>query len=126
MLKRTPNIHIMTDFICGFPTETSHDHELLMELLKKYKFCSLNISQFYPRPGTLANKMKEINTKIVKARNREMSRLFKKYSLYKSRVGSKYIILITEYPSRGDDFISHNEQYEQIIIRNTGEEKNLE
>jgi len=123
LTRKIPNIHIMTDFICGFPTETLLDHKLSLGLLKKYKFLSLNISQFYPRLGTLASKMKRVNTKIVKARTREMSRIFRKYSPYRSRIGSKYMILVTEYSSRGNDFIGHNKQYEQIIIRNTG--KNL-
>ena len=36
--------------------------------MRKYKFPILNISQFYPRPGTPAAKMRRVATHIVKAR----------------------------------------------------------
>jgi len=57
-----PNIYIATDFICAFPTETEEDFEESMELVKLYKFPSLFINQFYPRPGTPAARLKKINT----------------------------------------------------------------
>lgn len=51
---RVPGITIATDIICGFPTETEEDFEQTMQLCQEYKFPVLNISQFYPRPGTPA------------------------------------------------------------------------
>jgi threonylcarbamoyladenosine tRNA methylthiotransferase CDKAL1 len=53
-------ITIATDIICGFPTETDADFEETVNLVKKYKFPSLFINQFYPRPGTPAAKMKRL------------------------------------------------------------------
>ena len=57
-----PDIYIATDFICAFPTETEEDFEESIELVKLYKFPSLFINQFYPRPGTPAARLKKINT----------------------------------------------------------------
>ena len=48
---KVPGITIATDIICGFPTETEDDFEETLELIKKYKFPSLFINQFFPRPG---------------------------------------------------------------------------
>lgn len=57
-----PEVYIATDFICAFPTETVEDFEESMDLLRKYKFPSVFINQFYPRPGTPAAKLKKIDT----------------------------------------------------------------
>ena len=55
---KVPNMIIATDVICGFPGETEEEFDETLKLVEKYKFPVLNISQFYPRPGTPAAKMK--------------------------------------------------------------------
>jgi len=52
--ERVPGISIATDIICGFPTETEDDFEETINLCTKYKFPSLFINQYFPRPGTPA------------------------------------------------------------------------
>ena len=44
------------------------------------RFPVLNISQFYPRPGTPAAKLPRVPTHVVKERTREVSALFASYS----------------------------------------------
>jgi threonylcarbamoyladenosine tRNA methylthiotransferase CDKAL1 len=51
---RVPEINIVTDIICGFPTETEADFDETLDLCRKYKFASLYINQYFPRPGTPA------------------------------------------------------------------------
>lgn len=58
--SRVPGITIATDIICGFPSETDADFEETMTLCSKYKFPSLFINQFFPRPGTPAAKMPRV------------------------------------------------------------------
>lgn len=53
-------VNIATDLICGFPTETEADFEETMDLVRDYKFPSLFINQFFPRPGTPAANMQRI------------------------------------------------------------------
>jgi threonylcarbamoyladenosine tRNA methylthiotransferase CDKAL1 len=43
--------------------------------VREYKFPSLFINQFYPRPGTPAARMKRIPTHEVKRRSRELSQV---------------------------------------------------
>jgi len=56
--SKVPGMTIATDIICGFPTETEEDFEETLELIREFKFPIVNISQFYPRPGTPAARMK--------------------------------------------------------------------
>ena len=65
VICRVPGITIATDVICGFPTETEEDFQDTMDQCKKYKFPSLFINQFYPRPGTPAARMTKVPTQQV-------------------------------------------------------------
>ena len=58
--ERVADMTLATDIICGFPTETDGDFNETLTLVDKYKFPVLNISQFYPRPGTVAAKWKKV------------------------------------------------------------------
>ncbi len=64
--RRVPGITIATDIICGFPGETEEDFEQTMELVRRYRFPSLFINQFYPRPGTPAAKMEQVLAHVVR------------------------------------------------------------
>merc|ERR1719336_783134 len=117
LLEHVPAIHIMTDFICGFPGEQPHHHEESMRVLRKYKFRSMNISQFYPRPGTVAASLPKLDTKVVKSRSREMTKFFHTYLPYEECVGNVYEVLVTEHANSKGDYVAHNKRYEHIIIR---------
>ncbi|KII60824.1 Threonylcarbamoyladenosine tRNA methylthiotransferase [Thelohanellus kitauei] len=116
MRQHVENINIATDVICGFPTETDEDFMETFELIKKYKFHSLFINQFYPRPGTVAARMVQLPAQIAKQRTKTISELFKSYSLYDDRVGQEYDVLIVEYAKDKQHLVGHNKFYEQILI----------
>lgn len=116
LIDKVQRIHISTDFICGFPTETNDDHQNSLNIINKYKFITLNISQFYPRPKTMAAKMKKLDTKIVKNRSREMTKLFKSYISFKDRIGEKHNVLITEIAKDGYHFVGHNKCYDHFLV----------
>lgn len=63
LMKKCPQLTIGTDIICGFPGETDKEHEMTLDLLRQFKIPVVNISQFYPRPGTIAARMKQLDTK---------------------------------------------------------------
>lgn len=66
-----PDMFLLSDIICGFPSESKEDWEATMELCRKYRFQGLHISQFYARPGTAAAKLKPLKSNIIKERWRE-------------------------------------------------------
>ncbi|GFN87171.1 threonylcarbamoyladenosine tRNA methylthiotransferase [Plakobranchus ocellatus] len=58
--EKVPDVNVATDLICGFPTETEEDFQGSLALVQQYKFASLFINQFFPRPGTPAFRMQRI------------------------------------------------------------------
>ena len=113
---RVPGITIATDIICGFPTESESDFTDTLDLVKKYKFPSLFINQFYPRPGTPAARMKRVPTNKVKDRSRELTKLFHSYSPYTNKNGETQTVLVTELSHDRQYFVGHNKFYEQVSV----------
>lgn len=111
-----PGITIATDIICGFPTETEADFEETVTLCEKYKFPSLFINQFYPRPGTPAAQMKRIPANLVKLRTKRLTDLFNSYEPYADRVGCEYVVLVTDISHDKNYYVGHNKFYEVIEI----------
>lgn len=70
--KEIPEIHISTDIIAGYPTETEKDFQKTLELLKEIKPEVLNVSKFAPRPRTKAKKLKQLKTEIIKERTKRI------------------------------------------------------
>ena len=54
-----PNIKISSDFIVGFPGESSHDFQLTMDLIETVKFDASFSFIYSPRPGTPAAKLED-------------------------------------------------------------------
>lgn len=116
--KVSGGLTVATDIICGFPTETDEDFQETMAICKKYKFPSLFINQFYPRPGTPAAKMKRVATnKEVKRRTKALTDFFYSYEPYKHNVGNVYEdVLVTDISHDQEYYVGHNEYYEQILL----------
>ncbi|KNC84384.1 hypothetical protein SARC_03400 [Sphaeroforma arctica JP610] len=117
LIDNVPHMTVSTDIICGFPTETAEEFEETLDLIKKYKFPVLNISKFYPRPGTPAANMKKVNTLECKQRSRAATILFNSYQIYTpERIGLEYMVLVTDVSSDGNYWVAHNQSFEQILI----------
>ncbi|XP_070603480.1 threonylcarbamoyladenosine tRNA methylthiotransferase isoform X1 [Erythrolamprus reginae] len=113
---RVPGITIATDIICGFPGETDEDFQETMKLVEEYKFPSLFINQFYPRPGTPAAKMPQVPAQIKKQRTKELSKLFHSYNPYDHKIGERQKVLVTEESFDSKFYVAHNKFYEQILV----------
>ena len=113
-----------------------------MALCDKYKFKSLFMNQFFPRPGTPAAKWEQIPRQDIKKRTKKLSELFNRYvnprnwsifvmlladplgkNFFSSYVpfigeeGKEYSVLITEMAHDGVSLVGHNKCYDQIIIK---------
>ena len=72
-----PDIALSSDFIVGFPGETSKDFDQTMEFIEKIKFVIAYSFMYSPRPGTPAAKYNQIEFKEKKARLSALQSLLK-------------------------------------------------
>ncbi|XP_036893864.1 threonylcarbamoyladenosine tRNA methylthiotransferase [Sturnira hondurensis] len=114
--EKVPGITIATDIICGFPGETDQDFQETVKLVEEYKFPSLFINQFYPRPGTPAAKMKQVPAQVKKQRTKDLSLVFHSYSPYDHKIGERQQVLVTEESFDSKFYVAHNRFYEQVLV----------
>ncbi|XP_026698919.1 threonylcarbamoyladenosine tRNA methylthiotransferase [Athene cunicularia] len=114
--KKVPGITIATDIICGFPGETDEDFQETVKLVEQYRFPSLFINQFYPRPGTPAAKMHQVPAAVKKQRTKDLSQLFHSYNPYDHKVGERQRVLVTEESFDSNYYVAHNPFYEQVLV----------
>jgi threonylcarbamoyladenosine tRNA methylthiotransferase CDKAL1 len=121
LIKNVPGITIATDVICGFPYETSENFEETLDLIKKYKFPVINISQFYSRPGTVAAKWKKVESKEVKRRSTATYKLFLSYPNYDHLKGTIQRVWIHDLKDEGrpvdeNVMVAHTKSYAKVIL----------
>jgi len=116
LINNVKNIHIATDVICGFPFEDDNDFKDTCDVITNYQFQTLNISQFFPRKGTLSAKMGQVNSFIKKKRTREISEIFGNYKNFEQFKGVIFKVLCTEVSHKNNYYIAHNKHYHQILI----------
>lgn len=75
---------------------------------------------FANRPGTAAAKMKRVNTKDVKARSKEITKLFESYRCYDGLLNSTQKIWIRDKePKKNSDgfyLVGHTKNYVKVLI----------
>ncbi|MFH1838189.1 MAG: tRNA (N6-isopentenyl adenosine(37)-C2)-methylthiotransferase MiaB [Candidatus Kuenenbacteria bacterium] len=96
--KKIKKIFLSTDIIVGFPGETKKQFENTVKLCKKIKFNKAYISQYSPRPGTLAAKLNDDISKeekkrrwkilddLINKKNAKINKIFKKKFCKKQNV----------------------------------------
>ncbi|KAG4966678.1 hypothetical protein JHK87_032329 [Glycine soja] len=116
LTELVPEMQIATDIICGFPGETDEDFLQTINLIKEYKLPQVHISQFYPRPGTPAARMKKVPSNVVKRRSRELTNVFESFTPYSGMEGKVERIWITDIASDGVHLVGHTKGYIQVLV----------
>lgn len=113
-----PGITISTDVICGFPNETEEDFEASIDLIKEIKPDVLNISRFFPRPKTNAERMEQLPGYKIKERSRKLAKIFNQIALEKNKtwLGWQGEVIVDEI-ANNNTFISRNFAYKPIVIK---------
>jgi len=117
--KEIPEVTISTDIICGFPSETEEQFNDSVKLMKEIKLDVLNISRFWPRPGTEAILMKnQVHGRITKKRSQILTKEFNKICTEKNKkwLNWKGEILVDEVGQEGS-FIGRNYCYKPVVIK---------
>lgn len=112
-----PNATIATDIIVGFPTETQEDFEKTLELIKSIKPDVVNVSRFGARPGSLAENMKQLHGRQIKARSRILSKLCREVAFENNKrlIGKTLEVLVSEHGSKGN-FVARTNSYKPVVI----------
>jgi tRNA-2-methylthio-N6-dimethylallyladenosine synthase len=81
--ERVPDVHITTDIICGFPTETEDEFNETVEIMRRVRFNAAFIFPYSRRKGTAADKMEgHLEQKIIKERTNRLINLQREFSRY--------------------------------------------
>jgi MiaB-like tRNA modifying enzyme len=118
--EEIPDITIATDIICGFPGESNDAFNNTLRLMKEIEPDIVNVSKFFPRPHTTAEKMKQhVSSEEVSERSKKMTELAKKISLKKNKnwVDWEGKILIDEKGKVQNSWIGRNFAYKPIVVR---------
>ena len=109
---------ISTDIIVGHPGESDTDFHLTLELIKESRPDYINISKFFPRPGTLSKSMRKIPTHIIKERSIELSRLADNILLERNRLWTGWSgpVLVNEY-GIGETYMARNYAYKIFVVQ---------
>ncbi len=121
--KEIPSISIETDIIVGYPTENEDDFEKTVDAIKRIKFDVINLSKFFPRPGTPAEKLKQLDSATIKERSKIVFELARKISMEKNKkyVGKEIEVFVDEI-GKNKSFIGRTINYKPVVIKS---EENL-
>lgn len=117
-----PDFTIATDIICGFPGESEEEFKQSLELVKRIRPDVLNISRFWPRPGTPAAGMPgQLIGRETNKRSREMRAVFDSIALErnKSWIGWEGEVTVDEEgkPNMGESMVGRNYAYKPVGLR---------
>jgi len=112
-----PDISISTDLISGFPGETDADHRKSVELIRRLKADTVNITRFSSRPGTEAALMEPVHGRISKDRSAELTAAKNEveYENNSHVVGKTEKALITEIGKKGT-MIARTRNYRPVAV----------
>lgn len=109
------DITLITDYIVGYPTESLDDFSKTKEVMNETDCRFINITKFYPRPGTPAKSLKPLPTKEVARRCADLVRRYEEIDHNKVYLETVQEAFFTEVGKRGE-LIGHTENYIQVIV----------
>jgi MiaB-like tRNA modifying enzyme len=117
--KAIPHITVATDIICGFPRESEEAFQRSLKLIEEVKPDVVNVSKFFPRPGTLAEKMtSKVSPAEVKRRSQNLAKLVNHVSAMRNATWKNWTgkILIDEKGKQPGSWIGRNFAYKPVVI----------
>lgn len=116
--KEIPELTLSTDIIVGHPGEEDEDFKETVKLIEEVRPDIVNISKFGARPGTLAAKMKQIDSKIVNERSKYLHDLTKEIELRNNKkwLGWEGRIIVDEKGLKEGTWMGRNYAYKQIVL----------
>lgn len=118
------DLTLSTDIICGFPSESEEEFADSLKFIENIRPSVLNISRFWPRPGTDAAKMKQFYNQVMIKRAAKLRVLFNKIAEQENKkwLGWHGKAIYDEI-GKEKSMILRNRSYKQIIITEKGRHK---
>ncbi|MDV0445494.1 tRNA-2-methylthio-N(6)-dimethylallyladenosine synthase [Methanimicrococcus sp. At1] len=119
--ERFPDLTLFTDIIVGFCGETDADFEETTDWVQKYKPDKINISKYSPRPGTKAFPMRNLDSRILTARSRELTELTDKLKqeTKNERIGNIEDVFISKY-GKESGVLARTADYKPVVLNEKG------
>lgn len=112
--KIRPNISITTDIIVGFPTETKEMFNKTYETAKKIKFSKIHVFPYSKRNGTIASRLKEVNSQEKTNRVHKLLELSDMLEMeYNNKFKNKKVEVLIEEVKNGKS-IGHTSNYLKV------------
>jgi threonylcarbamoyladenosine tRNA methylthiotransferase CDKAL1 len=114
-----PDLSLSTDIICGFPGETAEQFADSLKLVGEIGPDALNISRFWPRPGTEAAELDgQLHGRETKKRSRELSSLWRSMLAERNQswIGWEGEAVIDE-EGRDETMVGRNLAYKPIVVK---------
>ncbi|MFQ5759117.1 MAG: tRNA (N(6)-L-threonylcarbamoyladenosine(37)-C(2))-methylthiotransferase [Candidatus Bathyarchaeia archaeon] len=117
--REFPRVTVATDVICGFPGEGEDAFERTMELVEEVQPDIVNVSRFFPRPGTPAKGMEQLPSLVVKARSGRMAGLARRICFERNRgwLGWEGRVLVDEVGGKSGSLVGRNSAYKPVVLR---------
>ncbi|MDW8084325.1 MAG: tRNA (N(6)-L-threonylcarbamoyladenosine(37)-C(2))-methylthiotransferase [Candidatus Caldarchaeum sp.] len=112
-----PEMTLATDVIVGYPTETDEDFERTIKLLEEVKPAVVNVSKYFPRPGTPAENLKPLPSATVARRISELNSVLTEIQLKNNSrwVGWCGEVLVDEVGKKGK-MVGRNIAYRPVVF----------
>ena len=116
--EKIPKLTLSTDVICGFPGESREAFENTKNLIAEVKPDIVNISKFFARPSTPAEKLVPLPPRELNRRSRELAELSRKISSEKNRawLGWQGSVLFDER-GKGESWMGRNFAYKPVVVK---------
>ncbi|MGD2066610.1 MAG: tRNA (N(6)-L-threonylcarbamoyladenosine(37)-C(2))-methylthiotransferase [Candidatus Bathyarchaeota archaeon] len=116
--EKIPPLTLSTDVICGFPGETPEAFEETKRLIEEIQPDIVNVSKFFSRPQTPAEKMVALPSEEVNRRSRELAKLARRISSEKNRawLGWEGKVLFDE-KGKGESWMGRNFAYKPVVVK---------
>jgi len=116
--EEIPRLTLSTDVICGFPGESREAFERTKRLVREIQPDIVNVSKFFSRPRTPAEKMVSLAPKEVKMRSKEVAELSRRISFEKNRawMGWEGTVLFDE-KGKGESWMGRNFAYKPVVVK---------
>ena len=118
LIEVKPNVRFSSDFILGYPGETTKDFEKTIQLIKDIKFINSYSFMFSARPGTPAYNLPHIDQKISKDRLIRFQYIADKIkNTYRESLITKTAKVLFENKMKEDNkYFGRDEYFNSVIV----------